>query len=506
MTSKQSDNILKETLSTPTVGMIKDTIVTATAYTSTAGSASLNRSSGGSQIFINRNVYGFNATYVWGVSSLSETITLKVDISDLCGYAAYRVVPMVNGSPANSGTTYIQYTSTVSGSTISCNINGGGSFGSTWSVPSGAYVDFLIFAYTSTSGNATTYSGSAIDYSSYQYTGTAYKPTAGTAGLNRVSGGSQIAVNRNVSGFNATYVWGISSLSEAITIKVDISDLCGYAAYRVVPMVNGSPANSGTTYIQYTSTVSSSTISCNINGGGSFGSTWSVPSGAYVDFLIFAYANTSGNATTYSGSAIDYSSYQYTAANSPSTTVNGWLRLYSSITMPEYSRRIVNIPTGTNLNTWYSFETGQTNPALNRYVYTEYAGWGGTPVVNYGSKGEKIDQNGRYWVAVGPMVINPNHDPSKAVTAEEMNYGTCIDVVLKNSSGQVYYFPACVGDCKNHTWSNGIVQTGYAFPNGTDPHPENADGSIVEFITTSILSEGLNQYQIVQLIVYDHIS
>lgn len=78
--------------------------------------------------------------------------------------------------------------------------------------------------------------------------------------------------------------------------------------------------------------------------------------------------------------------------------------------------------------------------------------------------------------------MNPNHLGTQAITAEEMKYQSKIDIVLKNSSGTVYYVYAAVGDCKAHTYPTGIIQTGNAFPNGTDPQPENADGSVVEFM------------------------
>ena len=49
---------------------------------------------------------------------------------------------------------------------------------------------------------------------------------------------------------------------------------------------------------------------------------------------------------------------------------------------------------------------------------------------------------------------------------------------------------------------DGIHQTGNAFPNGTDPHPANADDSVVEFVGTA--PEWVNDgYQKVEVIVYD---
>ena len=106
----------------------------------------------------------------------------------------------------------------------------------------------------------------------------------------------------------------------------------------------------------------------------------------------------------------------------------------------------------------------------------------------------------RYWVAVGPKVMNPDHANSATVYAEEMNYGSRIEVKLKHSSGQIYYLRAVVGECKNHTYPNGIYQTGKAFPNGTDYHPNNVDGSVVEFCGARLPS-GLNQFSIQSIVV-----
>ena len=113
---------------------------------------------------------------------------------------------------------------------------------------------------------------------------------------------------------------------------------------------------------------------------------------------------------------------------------------------------------------------------------------------------ERMD--GRDWVAVGPNVMNPNHQGTDACTASEMKYGTSIDIVLVDTTGQEYYVPCVVGDCKAHTYPNGIYQTGDAFPNGINSHPQNKDYSIIEFCGKVSL-EGLEQYKIKEIIVYD---
>lgn len=59
-----------------------------------------------------------------------------------------------------------------------------------------------------------------------------------------------------------------------------------------------------------------------------------------------------------------------------------------------------------------------------------------------------------------------------------------------------------MGECKAHTYPNGIYQTGRAFPDGGDYHPSNVDGSVIEFIGNPPIA-GLQEYEIEGIIVYD---
>jgi hypothetical protein len=98
--------------------------------------------------------------------------------------------------------------------------------------------------------------------------------------------------------------------------------------------------------------------------------------------------------------------------------------------------------------------------------------------------------------------MNPKHQPSEEISLEEMKYGTKIDVVLRDSDGNIYYLPCVVGDVKAHTWPNGVLQTGNAFPNGADPHPYPRADAPIEFIG-AVLPAGLSGYEIVNITVYD---
>lgn len=175
--------------------------------------------------------------------------------------------------------------------------------------------------------------------------------------------------------------------------------------------------------------------------------------------------------------------------------INGWLQLYTMMTVAE-AGRIVSIPSEADTNKWAMREGLDT---INPYALKEIEG---TNEVFVGKNGELIDKNGRYWVAVGPCVMNPNHNLNEKCSASEMKYGTCIDVVVKNDKGEQFVIPCIVGDCKAHTYPNGIYQTGDAFPNGADSHPQNNDGSIIEFCGKASI-KGLKQFSIVEIIVYD---
>ena len=175
--------------------------------------------------------------------------------------------------------------------------------------------------------------------------------------------------------------------------------------------------------------------------------------------------------------------------------INGWLQLYTMMTVAEVGR-IVTIPSDANTSKWAMREGLDT---INPYALKEIEG---TNEVFVGEQGELTDKNGRYWVAVGPCVMNPNHKMSEKCSASEMKYGTCIDVIVKNDKGEQFVIPCIVGDCKAHTYPNGIYQTGDAFPNGEDSHPQNNDGSIIEFCGKASV-KGFQQFSIVEIIVYD---
>jgi hypothetical protein len=187
----------------------------------------------------------------------------------------------------------------------------------------------------------------------------------------------------------------------------------------------------------------------------------------------------------------------------PVKIINDWLRLYDAPTISNHGRT-VKIPSGAISSAWYAFEGLRD---INKWAKINIENSGRSAVVNIGTKGELTDQIGRYWIAVGPKVMNPEHKNDQGITADEMNYGTMIDVVLQDSNGTIFYFPTVVGETKAHTYPNGVYQTGYTFPNGNEYISNTSNGitdnSVIEFIGLRIPEHGLNSYKIMYLIVYD---
>ncbi len=191
----------------------------------------------------------------------------------------------------------------------------------------------------------------------------------------------------------------------------------------------------------------------------------------------------------------DLKSDKVTGNSGLSLIENNWLALCRERTF-EGRGRIVNIPQSADPSKWAMKESQST---INYYARRII---GGRNQVKIGSNRELLDKDNRYWVAVGPKVMNPYYYPCGKLLAECMNYGTLLDVELKDDAGEVYYVKAVVGDAKAHTYPNGIYQTGTSFDNPSIYLPYNDDGSIIEFMGDAPIY-GLNKYKITKIIVYD---
>jgi len=200
------------------------------------------------------------------------------------------------------------------------------------------------------------------------------------------------------------------------------------------------------------------------------------------------------------GSAVDESMVEYKDIKKDVNnfkTINGWLKMYKKPKVYNIGR-VVEIPSEVDKSRWAMLEGQEDINFWGRKILEDK---GLNVVAIIGSQGELTNEEGRYWVAVGPKVMNPNHKESDPVVTENMKYGKTLDVVVMDKNKNEYYIPCIVGDIKAHTYPNGIYQTGYGYP-GEEDYPMNNDGSIIEFMGSASIA-GLTEYEIVRIIVYD---
>ena len=159
-------------------------------------------------------------------------------------------------------------------------------------------------------------------------------------------------------------------------------------------------------------------------------------------------------------------------------------------------RHVQTISSKYDASKWWARENQKSiNPTAKKII-------GESNEVNRSESGVLTDKDGRYWVAVGPNVMNPEHLGNEKCSAEEMNYGANIDVVLEDENGNEKYLYCTVGECKAHTYPDGIHQTGDKFPNACESYPANADDSVIEFCGAA--PQNLAGYKIKEVIVYEN--
>ena len=161
---------------------------------------------------------------------------------------------------------------------------------------------------------------------------------------------------------------------------------------------------------------------------------------------------------------------------------------------------------------WYSYES-QTKK--NKYCENYLVG---QEFIDAGN-GVLVDQEGRYWITLGPKVIIPDYSDEGTCAADEFKeyIGCRVDVVLQlmkeiEEKGELeeYVYIECVwsGNIKAHTFNNGIYQTGHPYPNSPnakkEPYQESyVNGSIVEFTGMNPQDSGvMSKYIVAYLIVY----
>lgn len=196
------------------------------------------------------------------------------------------------------------------------------------------------------------------------------------------------------------------------------------------------------------------------------------------------------------------------------------MRLYSSPTVSGTGRPDAKHSNANNYDWGMPEELKKgNNPenfSTNSMAATMINASGGILTVKKESNNVYTDDDGRYWIAVGPDFMNPSHTSTMQIKPANMNYGTKIDIhVVGQYDGKDYYIPAVVGDAKEHSKPDGLYQTGVPF----DPNRPtvSGDGSSVEFIgydiKTFVDANGnnkstvnyTNDYKLIELIIYDGI-
>ncbi|MDR1503017.1 MAG: hypothetical protein LBT43_11255 [Prevotella sp.] len=195
---------------------------------------------------------------------------------------------------------------------------------------------------------------------------------------------------------------------------------------------------------------------------------------------------------------------------------NDWLNLYSNPTVSGSGRSVAKHPAAFNYD-WGRPEELSIGMQDNSLPVNARNATGKTPIKT--TNNLYVDDTGRYWVAVGPNVMNPNFNGSN-ITDKDMQYGTKIDIVVSDESTNTkYYIPAVVGDAKEHSAPDGVYQTGVPFDSDRPTVNPGIDRNTVEFIGYEILDKygnydptGKNSsvnitdnYKLIELIVYDGI-
>lgn len=199
--------------------------------------------------------------------------------------------------------------------------------------------------------------------------------------------------------------------------------------------------------------------------------------------------------------------------NNPAIT-NDWLRVYDRPTVAGEGRSVAKHPDAKKFD-WGMPEENSgvfaSESAAAKIINKEHQ-----MAVNQESNNTYTDDDGRYWVAIGPNFMNPNrtsNDKGKGVMDTEMQFGTKLDIHVVGEDGKDYYIPAVVGDGKEHSYPDGLYQTGVPFSNERNVY--EGDGSTVEFIghnITEYLNENgeskstinyTNDYELLDLIIYD---
>lgn len=143
--------------------------------------------------------------------------------------------------------------------------------------------------------------------------------------------------------------------------------------------------------------------------------------------------------------------------------VDDWLRLYTKPTVEGKGRDVFRHENA-KLYDWAMPEELKDNISEKGVLPKNCRNVTGILQADLTSNNLYIDLEERYWVAVGPNVMNPEHNENSEIKEEEMHYGTKLDiVVLDEKTATEYYIPAVVGDVKEHSKPDGLYQTGVPY-------------------------------------------
>lgn len=163
---------------------------------------------------------------------------------------------------------------------------------------------------------------------------------------------------------------------------------------------------------------------------------------------------------------------------------------------------------------WYSFEN---RTEKNQYTEPYLQGLDFIP-----ENGILMAPDSRYWITLGPKVFYSDYSDDGPCQADEFKdyIGCLVDVILKHMDTGEYVYFQCrwSGNIKEHTYNNGIFQTGKPYPeaywgkktykNGVTvdtyvPPDDFANGSIVEFTGKDPgNNKALSKYVVEYLVVY----
>lgn len=203
--------------------------------------------------------------------------------------------------------------------------------------------------------------------------------------------------------------------------------------------------------------------------------------------------------------------------------IDGWLRLYKEQTIPGEGRFVPKHEDADVYDWAMEGELSEKHSEENWFrntspVSQDIRGKGEEFTVKKTSNNLYVDGEGRYWVAVGPNVVNPNHSLEYVkhdIDPSEVFYGTKMDVLVEGQyTGERYYVRVVIGETKEHSAPHGLFQTGKPFNTRRPEKPESA-GNTVEFMGYHIVQiptgeessrssvNITNNYRLIGIYVYD---